>query len=166
MLCITNFKAFKWLHKVLKELFMQSLRTRFSGILCLYFNTCHIWWTAMDSQSLSFFFSFPGIPVALVHDITSPNSFCLQLNENTHCVLMIYRACQVKNWSYTCRGHFSLFFSGPLSDALQLTSDKSTPQTQAQPSSMAIHVHHLARLYGKQNASQYPVDSPGTYCKK
>lgn len=124
---MTNFKAFKWLHKVWRSSscnpWEQDFQVFLAWILILVISDEE----TMIPKACHFF--FPEIPVALVHDITSPNSFFLQLNENTHCVLMICRACQGKNWSFICRGHSHLFFSGPLSDGLWLTSGNSTPQT-------------------------------------
>lgn len=152
---------------------MQPLRTRFSGVLSLDFDaSCHIWWTDADAKSLSIF--FPEIPVALVRDITSPGSSCLQLNENTHCVLMSCTACQGENYSFTCRGHSHLFFSGPSCDGLWLASDMSilmsSPQTpQAQASSMAVHVHHLVQpdlSIWRGERLRYPPYSPRTHCMK
>lgn len=84
--------------------FMQPLRTSFSR---LDFDTsCHIWWTDTDAKILSFSFS-PKKLLAILHDITSPNSSCLQLNENSHCALTSCVACQGKSYPFTCKRTFS-----------------------------------------------------------
>lgn len=149
------------------------LENKIFTVLSLDFDvSCHIWWTDTDPKSLSIF--FPEIPVALVHDITSPDSSCLQLNENTHSSLTSCTACQGENYSFTCRGHSHLFFSGPSCDGLWLASNMSilmsSPQTpQAQASSMAIHVHHLTQpdfSIWRAESLKYPPYSRRTYCIK
>lgn len=86
--------------------FMQPLRTSFSR---LDFDTsCHIWWTDTDAKILSFSFS-PKKLLAILHDITSPNSSCLQLNENSHCALTSCVACQGKSYPFTCKRTFYSF---------------------------------------------------------